>query len=117
VVIYEAKVRQKSWAIIQQATTMQSTNLPQPVIGSFNDLRDTPATSQNVDVLMEILDATGAVVSSANPDTLTDTSVTATLIAGNYFLRVSGVGRGDILIDGYSNYASIGQYSISGSAP
>lgn len=82
---------------------------------TFSALGD--ATSQNVDVLMEILDATGAVVSSANPDTLTDTSVTATLIAGNYFLRVSGVGRGDILIDGYSNYASIGQYSISGSAP
>jgi len=42
VVIFEAEVRQKSWAIIQQATTMQSTNLPQPVIGSFNDLRDIP---------------------------------------------------------------------------
>ena len=82
---------------------------------TFSALGD--ATSQNVDVLMEILDATGAVVSSANPDTLTDTSVTATLIAGSYFLRVSGVGRGDILIDGYSNYASIGQYSISGNAP
>ena len=59
----------------------------------------------------------GAVVTSANPDTLTDASVAATLTAGNYFLRVSGVGRGDILADGYSNYSIIGQYTISGNAP
>lgn len=82
---------------------------------SFSALGD--ADSQNVDVLLEILDETGAVVTSANPDTLTDASVAATLTAGNYFLRVSGVGRGDILADGYSNYSSIGQYTISGNAP
>jgi hypothetical protein len=82
---------------------------------SFSALGD--ADGQNVDVLLEILDETGAVVTSANPDTLTDASVAATLTAGNYFLRVSGVGRGDILADGYSNYSSIGQYTISGNAP
>ena len=74
------------------------------------------ATSQNVDVLLEVLDANGALISSGNPDSLTDASVSLTLAAGNYFLRVSGVGRGDILADGYSNYASIGQYTITGNA-
>lgn len=82
---------------------------------SFSALGD--ALSQNVDVLLEILDGTGAVIASANPDALTDASVSATLAAGTYYLRVSGVGRGDVLADGYSNYASIGQYSISGNAP
>jgi hypothetical protein len=57
------------------------------------------------------------VIASANPDTLTDASVSATLAAGTYYLRISGAGRGDVLADGYSNYASIGQYSISGNAP
>ncbi len=75
------------------------------------------ATSQNVDVLLEILDASGAVIASANPDNLTDATVSATLAAGNYFLRVSGTGRGDVLGDGYSNYGSIGQYTVSGNAP
>lgn len=75
------------------------------------------ATSQNVDVLLEILDGSGAVIASANPDSLTDSTVAASLAAGNYFLRISGVGRGDVLGDGYSNYGSIGQYSVSGNAP
>lgn len=82
---------------------------------SFTALGDAP--SQNVDVLLEILDAGGSVIASANPDTLTDATVSATLSAGNYFLRVSGTGRGDVLADGYSNYGSIGQYVISGNAP
>jgi len=82
---------------------------------TFSALGD--ALSQNVDALLEILDGSGAVVASDNPDTLTDASVSATLAAGTYYLRVSGVGRGDVLADGYSNYASIGQYTISGNAP
>ncbi|MFM2170915.1 MAG: hypothetical protein RI957_1144 [Verrucomicrobiota bacterium] len=82
---------------------------------SFSALGD--SLSQNVDASIEILDASGAVIASANPDTLTDASVSATLAAGTYYLRVSGSGRGDVLADGYSNYASIGQYTISGTAP
>jgi hypothetical protein len=73
--------------------------------------------SQNVDASLELLDASGAVIASANPDTLTDASVTAALPAGTYYLRISGTGRGDVLADGYSNYASIGQYTITGTAP
>ena len=82
---------------------------------SFTALGD--AASQNLDILLEIVNSSGAVVASANPDTLTDATVSATLPAGSFFLRVSGVGRGDVLADGYSDYGSIGQYTISGNAP
>jgi Calx-beta domain len=75
------------------------------------------ATSQNLDLRVEILGGDGSVVASANPDTLTDASVSVVLAAGDYFLRVSGPGRGDVLADGYSNYGSTGQYTISGDAP
>ncbi len=75
------------------------------------------ATSQNLDLLAEILDATGNVIASANPDTLTDATVSASLAAGTYFIRVSGVGRGDPLAGGYTDYGSLGQYSISGTVP
>jgi hypothetical protein len=63
---------------------------------------------------LRISDAT---VTEGNADLLTDASVSATLSAGTYFLRVTSVGRGDILADGYSSYGIIGQYSISGNAP
>lgn len=82
---------------------------------SFSALGDT--TSQNLDILLEILDASGAVIASANPDALTDATINGTLAAGTYFLRVSGVGRGDVLADGYTDYGSIGQYTITGNAP
>lgn len=75
------------------------------------------ATSQNLDILAEIKDAGGNTLAAANPDLLTDASVSATLPAGTYFLYVSGVGRGDYLADGYTDYGSIGQYAISGSVP
>ena len=75
------------------------------------------ATSQNLDVLAEILDAAGNVLAASNPDTLTDATVSASLAAGTYFIRVSGVGRGDPLAGGYTDYGSLGQYSISGTVP
>jgi len=75
------------------------------------------ATSQNLDVLAQIKDAGGNTLASNNPDTLTDASISVDLPAGTYFLHVSGVGRGDILVDGYTNYGSLGQYTIVGSVP
>ena len=75
------------------------------------------ATSQDLDVLMEILDGAGTVIVSANPDALTDATVSATLAAGTYYVRVSGVGRGDPLVDGYTDYGSLGQYTLSGTVP
>jgi hypothetical protein len=74
-------------------------------------------TSRNLDLSLEVLNSNGEVVASANPDALTDASLSVTLASGNYFLRVSGAGRGDPLLDGYSNYGSIGQYTITGNAP
>ena len=75
------------------------------------------ATSQNLDVLAEILDAADNVLATSNPDTLTDATVSASLAAGTYFVRISGVGRGDPLAGGYTDYGSLGQYSISGTVP
>lgn len=75
------------------------------------------ATSQNLDLLAEIKDASGNTLAASNPDSLTDASVSANLPAGTYFLHVSGVGRGDFLVDGYTDYGSLGQYTVVGSVP
>lgn len=69
----------------------------------------------NLDILAELVNAGGTVITSSNPDTQLSATVTATLAAGEYFLRVSGVGRGNPLNGGYSDYASLGAYLISGS--
>ena len=74
-----------------------------------------PVTSgPNLDVLAEIVNAAGSVLAMANPSALIDATVSASLPAGEYLLRVSGTGRGNPLVDGYTSYGSLGAYSITG---
>lgn len=79
----------------------------------------TPAErGPNLDIQADILDASGAVIATANPiGYLAGTLSPVLPAAGTYFLRVQGVGEGDPLTTGYSDYASLGQYTISGTVP
>ena len=82
------------------------------------DVASTEASTDgsNLAVLAEIYDASGKLVTSSNPTNSLDATISATLSAGDYFLKVQGAGRGN-LSTGFSDYASIGQYAISGSVP
>lgn len=77
---------------------------------------DDPQRGSNLAVSAEILSSSGKRIVIANPVDEIDASISTTLESGNYFLVVDGAGRGD-LATGFSDYASLGQYSISGSVP
>ncbi len=70
----------------------------------------TPGT--DLDVLLELRDSSGALVASSNPVDLLAASLSTTVTAGTYYLIVKGTGKGDPLT-GYSNYASLGAYSLN----
>ena len=70
--------------------------------------------SPNLDILLQLQNSAGTVVASSNPDTALNASVSYTVAAGTYYIKVQGTGRGAVLGDGYSNYGSIGHYSLSG---
>jgi len=72
------------------------------------------AASPDLDIMASIYDSAGNLVISNNPDTTLNATLSTTLVAGEYTVRVDGVGRGDPLVDGYSDYASLGQYTITG---
>ena len=81
------------------------------------------STSPNLDIQLALVGADGTVVASANPasamssqDVATGMGATLTqsVPAGTYFVRVDGVGNGTVLT-GYSDYASIGAYTLSAS--
>lgn len=75
------------------------------------------ARSANLDIQAELYDANGALVASANPVDALNASISASNVtAGTYYLKVDGIGKGD-LATGYSDYGSLGQYVIAGSAP
>lgn len=67
-----------------------------------------------LDVFLEIFNSTGGVVASANPSPSVNASITTSLGAGLYYVKVSGVGDGVAANDGYSSYGSIGAYTLTG---
>jgi hypothetical protein len=78
-----------------------------------------PATiGPDLDILAEIRDANGNLVNSNNPSDALSARLVATLQQGTYYLLVSGTGRSTPLdAGGYSNYACLGNYTISGTVP
>jgi PKD repeat protein len=83
--------------------------------GTFSISADPVPDAPNLDLLLTVLDSTGTPVASNNPESTLASVVSGTLAAGEYFLEVSGAGKGDVLGNGYSDYASLGYYQVSGS--
>lgn len=82
----------------------------------------TPATnSPNLDVAIELLNSTGKAVAKANPasaqtsaDVATglDASISSTLTAGTYYVKIDGTKNGSGGT-GYSDYGSLGAWNLS----
>jgi PKD repeat protein len=76
------------------------------------------ARSPNVDLRLELRNAAGQVLASANPANALAASISTTLpSAGTYVLAVTGVGKGDPLTTGYTAYGSVGLYAVAASVP
>lgn len=75
----------------------------------------------NLDIRAELFDSSGSLVDSDDPLDDTDAHLAATVPAGRYYVSVDGVGNPGNTLDpaninyGYDDYASIGEYFISGS--
>jgi hypothetical protein len=65
-------------------------------------------------VSVTLADATDTIIASNNPQNVLYASINTVVPAGTYTFRVTGVGRNDPLINGFSSYSSIGYYSIAG---
>ncbi|HEY5551218.1 MAG TPA: PKD domain-containing protein, partial [Opitutaceae bacterium] len=78
---------------------------------SFNVTGTSP--EPNVDTKLELLGSSGSIIASNDASGL-NASIATTLAAGTYYLRVDGVGFGDPLSTGYSDYASTGEYTLTG---
>ena len=79
---------------------------------------DPLSTGTNLDMEVSLHDSVGNLVASSNPLEATNASISITnLAAGDYYLQINGAGKGQALSDGYTDYGSLGQYSISGTIP
>lgn len=73
----------------------------------------THSPGPNLDILLELYDASENFIESDNPNNDTDASITRNLAAGTYKLLVEGVGKPGT----YSDNGSMGQYELTVSAP
>lgn len=77
----------------------------------------TPGTrGANLDIAADLYDANGVLLASSNPADALTAGFNLGLPAGTYFLRVDGAGKGTPTT-GYSDYASLGEFFIAGTAP
>jgi hypothetical protein len=85
------------------------------------DLTASPdAFDPNLDIRLTLLDANGQQVAINNPSASLSARITATVAAGKYFLKVEGVGTGSPWATnptGYTDYGSLGFYSLTGAIP
>lgn len=75
------------------------------------------AIGPNLDVKADLFDASGNLVASSNSSTSLNATFSLNLNAGQYYLRVDGTGfgtPGNSPPTGYTEYASLGRYTISG---
>jgi PKD repeat protein len=75
------------------------------------------ARSANLDLLVELRDANGVLLASANPVDSLPAGLSQAVAAGTYYVSVQGIGKGDPLSTGYTDYGSVGQYAVTGSVP
>ncbi len=75
-----------------------------------------PTGITNLDIWAGIYGSDGTtLIASSNPaDQLNASFTNLFLNAGTYYLAIDGVGFGDPLTTGYSDYGSLGQYSVTG---
>lgn len=81
--------------------------------GSVSFLVTGTSPQPNLDAKLELLSSSGSVIASNDASGL-NASISTTLAAGTYYLRIDGVGYGDPVSTGYSDYASIGEYALTG---
>ncbi len=73
--------------------------------------------SPNLDIVLDLLDESGAVLVTNNPVSSLPASISTSVTAGTYYLRIRGTGAGNVLTTGYTPYGSIGEYTIAGTIP
>ncbi|HYG38576.1 MAG TPA: carbohydrate-binding protein [Cytophagales bacterium] len=84
--------------------------------GTVNLNVNTVSRHGDLDILVRLHNSSGGVIGTYNPAGL-NASFSANVSAGTYYVSVDGTGAGNPATNGYSDYASLGTFTISGTAP
>jgi hypothetical protein len=77
------------------------------------DIRINPAAvGPNLDILASLYDSTGTLIATSNPTGALNAFFNLTLDPGAYYVSIDGTGEGNPLLTGYTDYGSLGQYTL-----
>ncbi len=86
--------------------------------GDLNININPAASGPNLDIQARLYDDFGVLLAESNPISELTASITlANQPSGIYYLEIDGISKGDPLDTGYSDYASLGHYAVSGTIP
>ncbi|HEY8400576.1 MAG TPA: Ig-like domain-containing protein, partial [Cytophagaceae bacterium] len=71
----------------------------------------------NLDILAKLYNSNNQLITSSDVPNATYADINTSLSEGSYYITIEGVGYGSPLNTGYSKYASLGYYEISGTIP
>lgn len=87
-------------------------------VGGAATININPAVNgPNLDIEAKLYNASGTLLLTDNPTNALNASFSTTLTAGTYYISIDGVGMGNPLTTGYTDYGSLGFYSITGTVP
>ena len=91
-------------------------------VGGTATININPAVNgPNLDIEAKLYNASGVLLLTDNPTNALNASFSTTLTAGTYYISIDGVGMGNPfsnpLTSGYTDYGSLGFYSITGTVP
>ncbi len=82
--------------------------------GTANIKVEATTPHPNLDIQVTLKNSSGITLATNNPTTSANASIGMVLTAGKYYIEIDGIGQGDPVGTGYSDYSSIGQYKIKG---
>jgi PKD repeat protein len=85
--------------------------------GSYSLAVNLAPYSPDLDIQAKLYNSAGTLIATSNPVDTLPAALSGSLAAGTYFLAIDGVGKGDPLTTGYSDYGSLGRYTVSGTVP
>lgn len=87
-------------------------------VGGAATININPAVNgPNLDIEAKLYNASGTLLLTSNPVNALNASFSTTLTAGTYYISIDGVGMGNPLTTGYTDYGSLGFYAITGTVP
>ena len=86
--------------------------------GAFSASLSPANRSANADLVLTLLDSSGAVLATSNPQNALNAALDYQLpVAGTYYIAVQATGQGDAASSGYSAYGSVGNFRLATSFP